>query len=643
MPSVYALLTAIDKYPNPRHVLDGCVNDLRHFQTYLETHCENTGLTLNVQVLTDEQVTRDALIAGFTHFQAAQAGDQCLFFYGGHGSRSKAPEAFWHLESDHQLDSLVCWDSRSEGGRDLMDKELSWLIWQAVKDKDIPFVSITDCCHSGILRDPEKKLVRKRDIKKVGSESTLEQYLGYTDYHKSARGELSPPRGRRIHLGAARDVETAKEASIGGIPRGAFTYCLVETLYESGSFLSYESLLGQVNLRVRRMVSEQSPQLESTEPEDKKLGFLSLIEASERAPYAIIRDKNDPHTWWLNAGAIHGISVGEPGNRTLLTLLEDQHVVEVTAVEPALSKVKGMDNYDPLRTYAAVMSRRAIPPYTLGIAPGSDPVGIAVVEAQLQKTKANLFNLTRDKPGDFLLHAEDGALFLSRPHEYAPLFKRVPGYDEAAAIYFLQKLESVAAWRQVLDLHNPDTRIRDEEITLDLQRVTEAGNDHNDAPSEQVDWRVRPVQFPYLPKDGQWHQPGFKLKIKNTGYRTLWVSLLFLGDDFGISNVLLPKQALKPGEEASATDVVNGYPYFVIPLRLAQQHLPNGIHAIEECLKVMISTEEFNTDLFNQKGLPPDEGQPLQPMRDVGRIKEVETKDWRTLEIWVRIEKDAPR
>ena len=636
MPTVYALLTAIDKYPNPRHVLEGCVRDLQHFKTYLEAHCQKAGLTLKLHTLTDEQVTRDAFIAGFAHFQAAQAGDQCLLFYGGHGSRSPAPEAFWHLESDHLNDSLVCWDSRTEGGRDLMDKELSWLIWQAVKDKDVPFISITDCCHSGSLRDTELETLRTRDLREVGSKSTLEQYLGYADYHKSSKGELSPPRGRRIHLGAARDVETAKEARIEGTPRGAFTYCLVETLVQSGAFLSYESLLGQVNLRVRRLVSEQSPQLESTEAEDKKLGFLSTSPATERAPYAIVRDKFN--VWWLNAGAIHGIHVGEPGNRTLLALLDDQHEIEVSAVEPALSKVTGMEHYDPLRTYAAVMKRRAIPPYTLGIAPGSDPAGIAAVEAQLQQVKANLFTLTRDKPVDFLLHAVDGALFLSRLHDYAPLFRRVPGYDEAAALFFLQKLETIAAWRQVLDLHHPDTQIRDEEITLDLQRVTEAGNDSNDAPTEAVDWRVPPVLFPYLDKDGKLQPPGFKLKIKNTGRRALWVSLLYLSEDFGISNVLLPKQALNPGEEANAADVVNGFPYFVIPLRLEERHQTKGIHAIEECLKVIISTEEFNTDLFNQKGLPPDEA-PLRPTRAVGRVRDVVTKDWRTLEIWVRIEK----
>lgn len=639
MPTVYAFLTAIDKYPNPRHVLEGCVRDLQHFQSYLEAHCKQAGLDLKLLTLTDERATREAVIAGFNHFQAAQEGDQCLFFYGGHGSRSAAPAAFWHLESDHHLDSLVCWDSRTEGGRDLMDKELSWLIWQVTKDKNIPFITITDCCHSGSLRETEVEAVRNRDIRKVGEGVSLEHYLGYADYLKGSKGELSPPLGRRIHLGAARDVETAKEAKIEGIPRGAFTYCLVDILFQAGSFLSYESLMGQANLRVRRLVSEQSPQLESTLVEDKKLGFLSLSPATERAPFSIIRDKYN--VWWLNAGSIHGIRVGEADNRTLLALLEDQHVVEVIETEPSQSKIKGMEAYDPMRTYAAVMKRRPIPAYKLGIASGSDSAGIEAVSLQLEKQKTNLFTLNPDQTGDFLLHAKDGALFLSRTYDYWPLFKRVEGYNSEAAIYFLQKLETIAAWRQALDLHNPNTQIRDEEITLDLQRVTEAGNDSNDAPTEGVDWRAAPVPFPYLNKDGVWHQPGFKLKIKNTGLRPLWVSLVYFGDDFGISNVLLPKQFLNPGEEANAADVVNGFPYFVIPLRLEEHHLAKGIKAIEECLKVFVSTEEFNTDLFNQKGLPPDENSPVTPQRAMGRAKGVETKDWRTLEIWVKIERNA--
>lgn len=637
MPTVYALLTAIDKYPIPRLELHGCVNDLHNFQSYLEAHCEKTGLSLKLRVLTDEQVTRDNLIKGFGHFQAAEAGDQCLFFYGGHGSISPAPEAFKRLDSEN-LESIVCWDSRQEGGRDLMDKELSWLIWKAVKDKDLLFVSITDCCHSGSLRDTEAGVVRSRSVVEAGPKSTLEEYLGIADYLKNNDGQLSPPLGRRIHLGAAREEETAKETRINGIPRGAFTYCLVEILRQSGAFFSYESLMGQVNLRVRRLVAEQSPQLESTTAEDKKLGFLSLAPAAERTPYAIIRDKQS--IWWLNAGAIHGIKAGSPDNPTTLTLGEDQHVVSVTEVEVERSKVSGMETYDPLRTYPAQMLRRAIPAYPLGIAPGSDPEGIAAVATQLEKLKAKLFTLTEEQTADFLIHAKNHELFLSRNNDHAPLFQRISGYDEAAAIYFLQKLETVAAWQQVLDLQNPDTQIRDAEITLDLQRVSEAGNESNDAPSEQVDWRVAPVQFPYLQKpDGQWARPGFKLKIINSGLRPLWVSLLYMGNDFGISNVLLPKEALSPGEEANVMEVVNGNAFFVIPLRLEKHHLDKGIQAIEECLKLIVSTEEFNTDLFNQKGLPPDEAKPFRPsLRAAGReMAEVVTKDWRTFEVWLRI------
>ena len=223
MASVYALLCAIDNYPNPKHVLQGCVRDMQGLQGYLEYHCQQENLTLHLKVLSNEQVSRQALISAFDHFQAAKNGDQCLFFFGGHGSRCPAPAAFWHLKADQKLESLVCWDSRNEGGRDLMDKELSWLIWRAVEGKDIPFVSIVDCCHSGRMRDTVEE-VRARDIPDLGTGVKVEEYLGYADYQKSAQGLLSPPQGRRIHLAAARESELAKEINLKGVPQGVFSY-----------------------------------------------------------------------------------------------------------------------------------------------------------------------------------------------------------------------------------------------------------------------------------------------------------------------------------------------------------------------------------------------------------------------------------
>lgn len=629
MPTLYALLVVIDNYPDPRHVLRGCINDGQHIRAYLQEYCGLASLDFRPLALTDQQATRAGIIAGFGHFQAAEADDPCLFYFSGHGSRSPAPEAFWHLEPDHLNDSLVCWDSRQPGGHDLMDKELSFLIWQAGESKNLPFVTITDCCHSGSLRDLDADETQSRQLRSIGPALPAEEYLGAGQYKKSTDGAWSPPRGRRVHLAASRDKETAKEVLAGGVHRGIFSYCLVEALQRSGPFVSYAELLGRVRLRLRNQVADQSPQLETTFGEDKNLGFLSGAPAGERKPFLVFFDSASAG-WKLNAGVLHGISAGDDENRTVLELPELGQTVEVTAVQPGFSLVSGIEHGDTKRQYRAIVRRRGIPRLKLGIAPGCDPEGVNVLTEMLTRKPSDLFCIT-EGDCDFLVHARDRALWISRLHNARPLFQRAQGFDETAIEHFLRQMETVASWQQALNLDNPAGGIRDAEIAVELYRVTEPGVEEDDAPVELVDWQTGPVLYRYSRVQEKSVEPDFQLKIRNTGHRTLWVGLLYLGSDFSIDNALCPKQALEPGQEVWALDHFKGYPYRTIRLQIDE----DGVSAVDEYLKVLIGTEELDTDLFRQKGLTAD----TAPRRGFGRVRQPEQPDWAAKTLHLRIER----
>ncbi|MBC7777970.1 MAG: caspase family protein, partial [Phycisphaerae bacterium] len=374
MPTLHALLVSIDEYPNPRHALRGSVNDGMHLHQYLKTYCQKMGFTFHPLVLTDSAATRQAIVAGFDHFQAAKAEDCCLFFYSGHGSRSAAPEAFWGLEPDHSLESIVCWDSREPGGHDLMDKELSYLISQAAAGKDLPFITIMDCCHSGRMRDIDDEIIATRNLRDVGPALPMEHFIGIEHYQKTNSGQLSPPLGRRVHLAASRDTELAKEVTAGGQPRGIFTYCLIEALNANGPLISYADLLNRVNPRIKNAVRDQSAQLDATHTEDRNLGFLFSRIESERPSYLISWDK--ALGWMLNAGALHGISAGTSHAPTSLEINENGHQITIESVLPDRSKISGMDDYDTKRSYVATIQQMARPKLNLGFAPGSDPQGV---------------------------------------------------------------------------------------------------------------------------------------------------------------------------------------------------------------------------------------------------------------------------
>lgn len=634
MPTLHAVFVAINKYPNPRHVLEGCVNDLTQFHDFLQVYSSQMGYNLRPLVLTDEQATRANFIDAFKHFQAAETGDQCLFFYAGHGARSAAPEIFWGLESDKMTESIVCYDSRQPGGYDLMDKEFSYLIWNAMQGKDMPLITVTDCCHSGRMRDlSDEEPARERQIREIGEGLLATEYLGFEHYKKDPNGQVSPPQGRRVHLGASRDTETAKEVFVNGGSRGIFTLCLVQALQAAGPLVSYSELVNRVQLRVRSNKPDQSPQLEATFAADRNLRFLSTAVDTGPRPYLVSYDK--VNGWMVNAGAIQGFAAGDAENATLLEVQEDKRQIKITEVWPAAAKVEGMDGCDFTRVYPAVVIRRAIPKFEVMIASDSDQEAVVALRQMFDRGAWDLFRLSdQDTGADFIIRTRDKALILTRLHDQRPLFRPVPGYDEAAIKTFLNRLDTVAQWRQVLDLSNPHTSIGPEEIAIELYRVVEPGNEDNNARTELVDWHD-PVTFANVFDKGQWHRPAFQLKLKNTGFRTLWVSVLYMGYDFSITNHFLPKEALVPGGEVWMRDLVEGQSFLTIPLQIDTPYLRQGLYAIEEYIKLLVSTGEFSTDGFEQAGLPPDTDE--APHRMAVQRKLPEQRDWQAKEIFVNI------
>ncbi|MCB0832474.1 MAG: caspase family protein, partial [Bacteroidetes bacterium] len=569
------------------------------------------------------------------------ASDCCLFHFSGHGARSAAPEAFWGLEPDHKLESIVCWDSRQSGGHDLMDKELSYLVWQASQGKDMPFITVMDCCHSGDMRTAEEvqhdrklEVVNVRTLRDFGGALPAEQFLGVEHYHKSNTGQLIPPLGRRVHLGAARNTEYAKEVLVGGQSRGIFTYCLIEALEKTGPLISYADLLNRVNLRIRNSVKEQSSQLGASKAEDRNRGFLFSRIDTDKPSYLVAWNK-DLNNWILNAGAVHGISAGDAESFTMLELTEDKRNVTVESVQPNLSVINGMDGYDKKRTYVAIIKRRAVPKFKLAFSKDSDTVGMEILKRVVQAQSSDVIGIQDQYDDrDFIIHAKDGAYFLSGLNDDRPIFQRVLNYTQETANIFLKDLEHVAKWQQVLNLYNPDTGIRDGEVKIELKRLSAARKVEemdDDAPMEVVDWQSEPAVFSYINNGGSLYKPALQLRICNTGFRPLWFSVLYLGSDFSVMNRLLPKQVLAPGEETWALDNASGFPYRTIPLQIDDERMAS----VNEFIKIIVSTEELDTDMHNQKGLVADRGD----KRAVVLRQSPKEKDWMTKTIGIQIKR----
>ncbi|MEM6380580.1 MAG: caspase family protein, partial [Bacteroidota bacterium] len=302
MNRLFALYIGINDYPEPVNPLKGCVQDVARIATCIQELYADY-YEIEEQKLLNERATKKAIIDAFNYFEQATKGDICLLYYAGHGSVVAAPDALKHLEPNGMLETLVCYDSRLAGGMDLIDKELSYLIWKATKDKAIQFVSIMDCCHSG----QNTRAVSIRRTQASDRNLLIDNLVGYQDFLEVASGQCKPPVGRHLSLSACRDIENAKEVKIANQSAGVFTYALTTVLKQYKGWINYRQLVHQTRITVKQFFGDQSPQLFSTHISDQSLGFLSHTEIKEDRPHLLFYDRGLAR-WAINIGALHGLS-----------------------------------------------------------------------------------------------------------------------------------------------------------------------------------------------------------------------------------------------------------------------------------------------------------------------------------------------
>lgn len=631
--TLYALLIAIDKYPIPRHRLNGCVNDRNAFKEYLERKFPkgHEEIDLKIKTLTDSEATKAGVIEAFKHFKDAKKGDICVFFFGGHGSQSPAPKEFWHLDPSQMNESMVCYDSRIRGGKDLMDKEISHLIWEATgkKSEKPHFVTVFDCCHSGTISRVLDDNVKSRMAEPAHVPSKLSDYYGWKNYKKNSDGtEYSPMVGDYIQLGACKAQETAKELRINGRPRGIFTYNLINALEQKGGQISYEDLIHTLKVRIQNKVRKQTPQLLSTSTNYKKLAFLGgMIDQKTTTSYKVDFHKGK---WKINAGQVQGI----PRGGGVLTL-EDKTEVTISEVGINESIVEGMAGKDIKQSYRAFIKEMHTPKIKLAFTKESDATAQENFKKVIVDSATNLIELVAmDDDPQYWVHAIENTFRLTMPDDDRPLFRRVEGYDELSAGVFLTDAEKVARWCNLLNLDNPRTTLRKSDIEIQLFRTTEPGNTNDDdCPDEQVNWEEDPVFRYGLDTGGEWRYPAYKCKVINRSKQPLYVSMVNLLDDFGMKNKLMVKAELPAnGGEAWLLDLYKGHEYRTIPLGVSEAYHSWGVTEKKEYLKFIISTDpDLDTNSYNQDGLKLDVNPaPLSPRGGREEVLGPPAHDWMT-------------
>ncbi|CCM00512.1 uncharacterized protein FIBRA_02546 [Fibroporia radiculosa] len=309
-PRFFALIIGINTYKaDSISNLLGAVPDADAVRDLLE---QLEAPRSQIKDLRDKRATRHRIlreISAFSNDDRIQRGDPILIYFAGHGSSTKAPDAWAVGGAEIQL--LIPYDGQSTdaNGREIHsipDRTLGALLTQIADKKGNNISVIFNCCHSGsgtrIDRVDLDCMERGIEVK-TSLPADLDKQIWNHPSKSSKERAIAIPAGfahgglqSHVLLAACGTDERAREER----ERGLFTKALIEALMSYGTDkLTYADV-------IRRMsrLPRQNPQCEGVN--QKRVLFNARCTARRRMLYEI-RKNGDKYV--MNVGAAHGITV----------------------------------------------------------------------------------------------------------------------------------------------------------------------------------------------------------------------------------------------------------------------------------------------------------------------------------------------
>lgn len=597
--NIYALLVGIDAYPAPTPRLHGCANDVRAVEALLRARSGVGEDTLHLVTLLDQDATRQGVIEAFkNHLGRAGSGDVVLFYYSGHGSQQTSPEEWWHLEPDKLDETLVLVDSRTDGGWDLADKELAFLL-DGVAARDPHVLVVLDCCHSGSgTRAPLEDGTAERRAPKDERPRPLESFELRPDevdrlvQPLDERGVMGDsgwglPRAKHVLLSGCRANETSKEIEVDGHRRGAMSLALENALSNAGTGGTYRDVHRQVSVNVGSTVRAQHPQLETSSADDLDLGFLDGAVDTVPGSFVLTRGASG---WVLDGGSVHGLSgpVGE--DVTVLDVRrsgesESVATVSIASVRAGEATVLVTDGeLDDTVAYRAVVVSSPLPPLRASVQ--GDAEGVAALRSAVRARDEDGPRLVAlvdsGDPADISVWAAPDGYSLRRASGERAVCPRAVTAEDA-----VKSLEHIAAWTRVHRLSNASTQLSPDSVTVLVAPTGATGPE-----PWEVDGQYR---FVYG-NDGAQPEPcPYAVTVTNASRRALWVSLVDLTDTYGVFADLVTSGAVELGAGQSTE----------IPLQavVPDELWTRGVTEVTDLLKLLVSTEEFDPRTLSQADL----------------------------------------
>ncbi|MFM0471097.1 caspase family protein [Paraburkholderia strydomiana] len=311
----YALLIGIDRYAQPitpagRFVaLKGPPNDVALIRKLLVEKYGFKNDSEHIVTLLGQQATHSAIEMTFKRHLIEQAkkhpGAIIAFYFSGHGSQANRVtpgDTIWH-------DTLVAYDSRANGGTDIVDNEIvGW--FEQLRQFTPNSTFILDSCHSGSAIRDIGTLVR-RQLLPNPMQSVAEGGTSRT-VPSSGTGDRTLSRRQQFTLLSASladesSYEDQLQTATGKKYHGYFTYYLDQTLR-----LRPSSTAEQAVRTTAFALASLSPHPPSQHPQ--AVGDLERVlfggPENRDDPYIPILSPPSARAFEIGAGEINGLKPG---------------------------------------------------------------------------------------------------------------------------------------------------------------------------------------------------------------------------------------------------------------------------------------------------------------------------------------------
>jgi len=641
-PTIYALLVGIDDYPSESDRLKGCVNDAAAWYSFLKKHAQKLGYEFQPLILNNKEATRQAIIDGFTHHLAnAKQADLAVFFFAGHGSQEPGRIEFGQNPNKDKNQTLVCCDSRTDRGWDLVDKEISNLV-ALVASSNPQITLIMDCCHSG--SSSRENFVERRVESDKRKHRPIESYFvpsAVKGIQNRVRGSVAQGKqgpfqllkGRHILLAACHETETAKEIK----GRGVFSSYLQNALSESTREWTYAELLTKVRHAMKKNnIPAQIPQLEIIEGDekDRHCFFLRKEQQADNQGLLTVSYDDERDDWIVNSGGICGWpeNIDNPGiELSIFPFSSTPEEVRRSVGQLAVARVKQVFSVqssvavegralDTAVQYKALVIKAiapTVPIYLQGTSTGVDTLRRSIDGMNTDRVNAKI--VSSKAQATVVLDAGNRDYGVIRgPKLGEPLDVAMASlmYDPPIKTDVVEPLVNIAKWQQLCELTNPQFgRIPRKSVELQLW--------HNGQTFSGLDEREVCLKYDF--KNGDWTTPIGKLRLVNNSDLRLYCGVFELSPDFSIDAQLFEEAGvwLMPN---TAVDVETLD--FVIP----SEFLRKGVFEAKTLLKLIASTKQFNPYVWHQGDLE----ESLRRGWSVKGRDRSDEQDWMTQDLWIR-------